>query len=249
MIRIAVVGAAGRMGTMLCSAFANADDTTVTAKVDPSDPTCLASLEDVAADDVDVVVDFSTAEVARASVAWAAAHDRGVVVGTTGFSADELDQWETTYANAHVVVAANFALGAVLAQRFAAEAAPYFDRVEIIEYHHDRKVDAPSGTALETARAIREARRAAGLGAVSEPTTSETVEGSRGADSGDNVRVHAVRMPGMTAHQDIIFGGPGEGLTLRHDAYDRTSFAAGVLLAVRHVRERPGVTRGLAPLL
>ena len=249
MTRIAVVGAAGRMGTMLCAAFADADDTTVMAKIDPSDPTCLSSLEEVAADDVDVVVDFSTAEVARASVAWAAAHDRGVVVGTTGFTSVELDRWETTYANAHVVVAANFALGAVLAQRFAAEAAPYFDRVEIIEYHHDRKVDAPSGTALETARVIREARRAAGRAPVSEPTTAETVAGSRGADSGDNVRVHAVRMPGMTAHQDIIFGGPGEGLTLRHDAYDRTSFAAGVLLAVRRVRERPGVTRGLAPLL
>ncbi len=249
MIRIALVGAGGRMGSMLTDAFAAAADTEVTARVDPHAEGCLAALSDVDPATVDVVVDFSTTEVARASVAWAVEHECGVVVGTTGFTDEEIDRWREEYAAAHVVVAANYTLGAVLAERFAAEAAPYFDRVEIIEFHHDRKVDAPSGTALETARVIREARAAAGRSAVSEPTTRDTIEGSRGADSGDNVRVHAVRMPGMTAHQEIIFGGPGEGLTIRHDAYDRTSFAAGVLLAVRSVRDRPGVTRGLAPLL
>ena len=234
---------------MLCQAIADADDLQLTARVDPSGMDCVATLDEVDATTIDVVVDFSTLEVARATVAWAVANDRAVVIGTTGFGDDEVHGWAVAHPTSHIMIAANFAIGAVLAERFAAQAAPFFDRVEIIEYHHDQKVDAPSGTALETARVVRDARRAAGRGAVSEPTLRETLAGSRGADGGDNVRVHAVRMPGMTAHQDILFGGPGEGLTLRHDAYDRRSFAAGVLLAVREVRQRPGVTRGLASLL
>lgn len=249
MLRVALVGASGRMGSMLFEALSTTDDITVVARIDPRDETALPSITALDAGTVDVVVDFSTTDVARQTITWAQRERVAAVIGTTGFLDHEYDEWAAAFADGHLVIAANFALGAVLAQRFAAQAAPYFERVEVIEYHHDRKVDAPSGTALETARLVREARREAGRSTIPEPTEREPLGHSRGADAGDNVRVHAVRMPGMTAHQDIIFGGPGEGLTIRHDAYDRTSFAAGVLLAVRTVRNRPGLSRGLASLL
>jgi 4-hydroxy-tetrahydrodipicolinate reductase len=237
------------MGTMVAHAISETTDLAVVARIDPHDANAVASLEDLDPSQVDVVVDFSVAEVARTTMAWAAQHGIAAVVGTTGFSEDDYAAWSTSFASGHAIVAANFAIGAVLAQRWAREAALYFDRVEIIEYHHDQKADAPSGTALETARVLRDVRRHAGVEPIVEPTTREPVAHSRGADAGDNIRVHAVRMPGMTAHQDIMFGGPGEGLTIRHDAYDRTSFAAGVLLAIRKVRDVPGLTRGLAALL
>ncbi len=254
MTRVAVVGAAGRMGQMISSALAGEEDIQVAALVDVRVPDQLfgahhvTSLDDVDEGTVDVVVDFSTVDTTRETIAWAAARDIPVIVGTTGFTDADIAQWQRDFVNGHLLVAANFALGAVLAQRFAVEAARYFPRVEIIEYHHDRKVDAPSGTAIDTATRIANARKSASHPPMCEPTTREPHEGSRGAEI-DGIRIHAVRMPAMTAHQEVIFGGVGEGLTIRHDAYDRSSFAAGVLLAIRNIHRFPGLTVGLDPLL
>jgi 4-hydroxy-tetrahydrodipicolinate reductase len=147
-------------------------------------------------------------------------------------------------------VAANFAIGAVLAERFAAMAAPYFEHVEIIELHHEQKVDAPSGTAIATARAIAGARRAKGRAPIEDPTTRFSVEGARGADVEDGVKVHSVRLSGLVAHQEVLFGSPGEGLTIRHDSYDRESFLPGVAIAVAHVSATtPELLRGIDSLL
>ena len=149
----------------------------------------------------------------------------------------------------HLLVAANFALGAVLAMRFAEIAAPYFESVEVIELHHAAKRDAPSGTSLKTAERIAAARAAAGLADCADPTESTVIEGARGGRAPGGVHIHSVRLPGLVAHEEILFGGPGEGLTIRHDSYDRISFMAGVLLAVRAIGGRPGVTVGLDALL
>jgi 4-hydroxy-tetrahydrodipicolinate reductase len=142
-------------------------------------------------------------------------------------------------------MASNFSLGAVLSERFAAMAAPYFERVEIVELHHDRKVDAPSGTSITTAERIRAARAVAGRTTPAEPTQRYTIEGARGADAGDGVRIHSVRLPGLVAHQEILLGGPGEGLTIRHDSYDRVSFVQGVAIAIKNVDATPGFIWGI----
>jgi 4-hydroxy-tetrahydrodipicolinate reductase len=242
------------MGQIIAAAMASQSDITLSTLVDVRLPEFLfgsrhaVSLDEVDEGTIDVIVDFSTVETARQTATWAAARGIPTIIGTTGFTDADFAQWRGDFENGHLLVAANFAIGAVLAQRFAVEAAKYFERVEIIEYHHDRKVDAPSGTALETAKKIAAARTTSGLAPMSEPTTREPSVGSRGAEV-DGIRIHAVRMPAMTAHQEVIFGGVGEGLTLRHDAYDRSSFAAGVILAVRHIRRFPGLTVGLDPLL
>ena len=256
MIRVAVVGGAGRMGQIVARAIAETSDLELSALVDVSQPGQLfgaqyhAALGDIAANDIDVVVDFSTLETARESILWCIRNQRHAVVGTTGFTPRELEEMEAGIkGSSGVVIAANFAVGAVLLQRFAKLAAPFFTRVELIEYHHDQKVDAPSGTALETARVIREARAEAGVVTPPEPTTHEVLPGSRGADYGDGINIHAVRLPGLVAHQEVLFGREGEGLTVRHDAFDRSSFAAGVVLAVRKVQSKPGLTIGLDPLL
>ena len=172
------------------------------------------------------------------------------VLGATGLAAEDLVTWTEQYSeHGYAVVAANFSIGAVLAERFAVQAAPYFEHVEIVELHHDKKLDAPSGTSLAAAGRISEARRAATLAPIADRTERETVPHARGADGGDGIRIHSVRLPGLVAHQEIIFGRPGEGLTIRHDSYDRQSFVAGVALAVRAVRSRPGLTLGLAELV
>ncbi len=256
MIRVAVVGGAGRMGQIVARAIAETSDLELCALVDVSQPGQLfgaqyhAALGDIAESDIDVVVDFSTLETARESILWCIRNQRHAVVGTTGFTPRELEEMEAGIkGSSGVVIAANFAVGAVLLQRFAKLAAPFFTRVELIEYHHDQKVDAPSGTALETARVIREARAEAGVVTPPEPTTHEVLPGSRGAAYGDGINIHAVRLPGLVAHQEVLFGREGEGLTVRHDAFDRSSFAAGVVLAVRKVQSKPGLTIGLDPLL
>jgi len=148
-----------------------------------------------------------------------------------------------------VVVASNFSVGAALAERFAAAAAPYFDRVEIIELHHDKKVDAPSGTSIATARQIAAARRAAGADPLVDPTSRFTIEGARGAHGEDGVVIHSVRLPGLVAHQEVLFGAPGEGLTIRHDSFDRQSFVHGVALALDAVSVTPGLIDGISTLL
>ena len=249
--RIAIVGGAGRMGQSLGENLNNIDGLVVSALVDLLQPAQLfgamyfSHLSEVDPTSVDVVVDFSRADSVVASATWCSEHRVGLVIGTTGLSDDERGSVEAAAHSTGVVMAANFSLGAVLSERFAAMAAPYFDRVEIIELHHDRKIDAPSGTAISTAERIVEARRAASRVTPEEPTTMNTLEGSRGADAGDGVRVHSIRLPGLLAHQHVLFGGPGEGLSIRHDSFDRVSFVQGVAIAVAHVDATPGFTWGI----
>ncbi|MEU4568529.1 4-hydroxy-tetrahydrodipicolinate reductase [Micromonospora sp. NPDC023956] len=242
-VRVGVLGARGRMGVEVCRAVTAAADLDLVATIDQGD-----DLSGVA--DAQVVVDFTTPDVVMGNLHWLI--DRGIsaVVGTTGFTGQRLDQvrgWLDGRPGVGVLIAPNFGIGAVLMMQFAARAARHFESVEIIEQHHPRKLDAPSGTATHTARLIAQARADAGLGPSPDATASE-VPGARGADV-DGVRVHAVRATGLVAHQEVLFGTAGETLTIRHDSYDRASFMPGVLLAVREVRHRPGLTIGLDPLL
>jgi 4-hydroxy-tetrahydrodipicolinate reductase len=238
--RVGVLGARGRMGAEVCRAVEATGDLDLVARVDETDP--LAPLRDT-----DVVVDFTTPAVVMANLKWCIDAGRNVVVGTTGFDAERLDTvrgWLAEAPGVGVVIAPNFGIGAVLMMRFAAEAAPYFDSVEIIELHHPNKVDAPSGTARRTAELIAAARD----GAPSPDATTDALDGARGADV-DGVRVHAVRLAGLVAHQEVMLGGHGETLTIRHDSLSRESFMPGVLLAVRQVSARPGLTLGIDDLL
>jgi 4-hydroxy-tetrahydrodipicolinate reductase len=193
----------------------------------------------------DVVVDFTVADAARISLPWLAMHGIHAVVGTTGMGDDDLTAIRAAFGAgaAHCLIAPNFAISAVLMMRFAELAAPYFDTAEIIEYHHDRKIDAPSGTAVATAERMAAARGDAPWGA--DPTEREVYRGARGGLGPTGVHVHSVRMRGMVAHQDVILGAPGQTLTLRQDSYDRDSFMPGVVLACKRIADHPGVTIGL----
>ena len=243
-IRVGVLGARGRLGTDICRAVTDAADLQLVAQVGRGD--ALGALTDAGAQ---VVVDVTRPDVALDHVRFALAHGIAVVVGTSGFDAARLDTVRGWLAGTpgHVLVAPNFGVGAVLAMQLARRAARFFDSVEVVELHHAGKVDAPSGTAVRTAALLAEARRAAGLGAPPDATDHE-LPGARGADV-DGIRVHAVRLPGLVAHQEVVLGTDGEVLTIRHDAMNRASFTPGALLAVRHVRDRPGLTVGLEPLL
>jgi 4-hydroxy-tetrahydrodipicolinate reductase len=251
MKRVVIVGGAGRMGQALASGLGALDDVQVVALVDLHEPSNLhgatfaSSLDDLDASILDAVVDFSAPQSVVVSARWCAAHKKGLVIGTTGLSEDQRASVAGAASETGVVMASNFSVGAVLSERFAAMAAPYFDRVEIIELHHDRKVDAPSGTSLSTARAISDARQEAGLAAMVDPTTRATVAGSRGAELDEGVKIHSVRLPGLVAHQEILFGAVGEGLTIRHDSFDRASFVHGVAIALRAVSAEPSMTIGL----
>lgn len=245
MIEVGVVGAAGRMGSEVVQAVDGADDLHLAAAIDIGD-----SLDRLEGAGVQVAVDFTTPDSVMGTVRHCI--DRGihVVVGTTGFSDARLDEVRgmlSSHPDVGVVIAPNFALGAVLLMRFARQAAPYFESVEVIEMHHPDKLDAPSGTATHTAEAIAAARRDAGV-AASPDATDRGLDGARGADV-SGVRVHAVRVRGHVAHEEVLLGNPGEVLTLRHDSLDRVSFMPGVLLAVREVPRRPGLTVGLEALL
>lgn len=254
MKRVAIVGAAGRMGQVMAEGLAREGDVAVRALVDIAEPArsqdavVATSLTSLDPSSIDAVVDFSTPDGVVASAAWCAANRVGLVVGTTGLSDAQRELVAQAARSTRVVMAANFAIGAVLAERFAVLAAPYFERAEVIELHHDAKVDAPSGTSLSTARALAAARRAAGRIDLPEPTQRESVEGSRGANV-EGVRVHAVRLPGLVAHEEILFGGPGEGLTIRHDSFDRRSFVQGVALALRKMGSEPGLSVGVGEFL
>ncbi|GAA1854513.1 4-hydroxy-tetrahydrodipicolinate reductase [Asanoa iriomotensis] len=244
-IRVGVLGARGRMGIEVCKAVDAADDMELVAMIDQGDG--LFSASDAAAE---VIVDFTTPDVVMDNLHWCVEQGINAVVGTTGFSDQRLDRirgWLSHKPDVGVLVAPNFGIGAVLMMQFAAKAARHFESVEIVELHHPRKLDAPSGTATHTARLIAAARAEAGLGPVPDATKDE-VDGARGADI-DGVRVHAVRSAGLVAHQEVLFGTVGETLTIRHDSLDRSSFMPGVLLAVRAIRSRPGLTVGLDPLL
>lgn len=262
MIRVGVIGACGKMGRMVSAAIAGDPELTLVAAIDrehvgqaigplvgfPQVKVPVSDeLETVLQAEVEVVVDFTNPDSVVDNVSWAVGHAVHIVVGTTGLTDEHLDrirgEMESEGNESNVFIAPNFALGAVLAERFAAQASKYFPAVEIIELHHDAKADAPSGTALHAARRIIEERGAAYRG-----PDAESIQGSRGADMA-GVRVHSVRLPGLVAHEEIIFGGLGQTLTIRHDCMDRVSFMPGVLMAVKAVSTRPGLTVGLETLL
>ena len=257
MIRVGVVGATGKMGRQVCRAVADADDLTLAGAISrsaagqrlgdaigiegPAADVILAErLDEMVAFEADVLVDFSGAPGAPEHVEWAIAHGMHVVEGTTGFPVDPA--WAS--APVGVIVVPNFAIGAALMMRFAQIAARYFDAAEVIDLHHDQKADAPSGTAIATAQRIGDAR----AGVWTAPDGDDRHTGARGAQI-RGIRVHSVRLPGLLAHQEVIFGGPGQTLTIRHDATDRSSFLPGVLMAIRSVVDRPGLTVGLDALL
>jgi 4-hydroxy-tetrahydrodipicolinate reductase len=237
--RVAVIGAKGRMGRQVCTAVQAAGDLELGPRLDLGD-----DVDGVSGADVAVV--FSVPDVALEHVLACLRHGVHAVVGTTGWTPDRLDDVRSALKGAPgigVLVAPNFAIGAVLLIRFAAAAAAHFESVEVIELHHPDKVDAPSGTARHTAELVAAARRDAGLPAAPDATAT-ALDGARGADV-DGVRVHSVRLRGLVAHEEVLLGGPGEQLTLRHDSFDRASFMPGVLLGVRTVASRPGLTVGL----
>jgi 4-hydroxy-tetrahydrodipicolinate reductase len=242
-MRVAVLGSKGKVGSTMVAAVQAADDLTLSAEVDAGD--ALSLLTD---GKTEAVIDFTHPDVVMGNLEFLIANGIHAVVGTTGFTPDRLEQvqsWLADSPETSVLIAPNFAIGAVLSMHFAAQAARFFESVEVIELHHPHKADAPSGTAARTAKLIAEARE----GLPPNPdATSTSLPGARGADV-DGIPVHSVRLAGLVAHQEILFGTEGETLTIRHDSLDRTSFVPGVLLAVRRVKDRPGLTIGLEPLL
>ncbi|WP_116040883.1 4-hydroxy-tetrahydrodipicolinate reductase [Amycolatopsis palatopharyngis] len=244
-IRVGILGARGRMGAQAAKAVEAAAGMEAVALVDAGD-----AMSEIAEAGAEVIIDFTHPDVVMDNLRFAVEQNIHAVVGTTGFTAERLDtlrEWLRPKPELGVLIAPNFALGAVLAMRFAQQAARFYESAEIIELHHNRKADAPSGTAAHTARLIAQARAAAGLEPGADATTAE-LDGARGA-SVDDVRVHSVRLPGLVAHEEVLFGGEGETLTIRHDSMDRSSFMPGVLLAVRSVLSRPGLTVGLENVL
>ncbi len=244
LIRVGVLGGRGRMGAQVCRAVDEAPDLELVANVDAGD--WLFNVSDAGAD---VVVDFTGPDVVMDNIRFCIDQNIHCVVGTSGFDDEKIEtvrSWLEPKPDLSVLIAPNFAIGAVLSMRFAALAARYFDSAEVIEMHHPQKIDAPSGTSYRTAQLIAEARRRAQLPAMLDATREDFQ--ARGVDV-DGVRIHSVRMSGLLAHQQILFGTEGETLTIRHDTLNRNSFMPGVLLAVRNVANHPGLTVGLDPLL
>lgn len=215
-IKVGVLGAAGRMGTTVCDAVSDDDELELVARVDEDDP--IQALVDGGAE---VAVDFTTPAVVKDNVKFCLSNGIHVVVGTTGLNDADYSEIESWTGDANAFIAPNFALGAVLMMQFAAEASKHYAQAEIIERHHEKKLDAPSGTAIRTADLM----------------------------DIDEVAIHSVRLPGLVAHQEVVLGAPGETLTIKHDSLDRISFMPGVLLAVKRVASRPGLTVGLEHLL
>ncbi|MEZ5322953.1 MAG: 4-hydroxy-tetrahydrodipicolinate reductase [Microthrixaceae bacterium] len=259
-IRVGVFGAGGRMGSTVCAAVVADDALDLVAAVDPHhqgievssaagvsgcDVQISGDPEVFVAAGVQVAIDFTEAQAARQNLLFLARHGMHAVVGTTGFSDADLDLFARRFSSSNCLIAPNFAIGALLMMRFAVEAAPLFDTVEVIEFHHDQKVDAPSGTASLTAERIA----AASADWSPDPTTLLNLDGVRGGTVPGGVRVHSVRMRGMVAHQEVILGTTGQTLTIRHDSLDRTSFMPGVVMAVKAIASTPGVTIGLDTLL
>jgi 4-hydroxy-tetrahydrodipicolinate reductase len=251
-IKVGVVGAAGRVGRMVCAAVALDDDLELVAAVGRSSAgethhgvTIASDLRSLADAGCDVVVDFTVAESARVTLPWLAMHGMHAVVGTTGFNDNDIASFRQEFSGSNCLIASNFAISAVLMMRFAEIAAPYFDSAEIIELHHEGKIDAPSGTAISTAQ-----RMAAASGEwTADPTQHEAYPGARGGVGPAGIHVHSVRMRGLLAHQEVILGAYGQSLTIRQDSYDNSSFVPGVILACKHVAEHPGLTLGLDSLL
>ena len=246
MIKVAVLGAKGKVGTAVVTAVEAADDLELVAAL--ADDDALASAQ--ASSGAQVAVDFTHPDAVLANLRACVSAGVHGVVGTTGWDDERLATlrgWLDDSPGTGVLVAPNFGVAAVLMMQFAAQAARFFPSVEIIELHHAGKADAPSGTARRTASMVAAARREAGVGAAPDATTSE-LPGARGADV-DGVPVHAVRLAGLVAHQEVLLAGAGESLTIRHDTYDRSSFTPGVLLGIRQIASRPGLTVGLEALL
>ena len=242
-MRVGVLGARGKVGATMVQAVRDAEGLTLSAGVDLGDP--LSELVDAG---TEVVIDFTHPSAVMDNLKFLIDNGIDAVVGTTGFTDERLDQvkeWLSAKPDVAVLIAPNFAIGAVLSMHFVAQAARFFESVEVIELHHPQKADAPSGTAARTARLIAEARK----GLPPNPdATSTGLDGARGADVG-GIPVHSVRLAGLVAHQEVLFGTLGETLTIRHDSFDRTSFVPGVLLAVRKIRDFAGLTIGIEPLL
>ncbi len=241
MIKVGVLGARGRMGAEVVKAVTDAADLELVAELDLGD-----SLETLKSAGAQVVVDFTTPDSVMANLEFLISNGINAVVGTTGFDADRIAKLEkliTANPKVGVLIAPNFAIGAVLMMEFATKAAKYFESAEIIELHHPNKVDAPSGTAARTAELMSKARKDAGLEAMPD-ATSTALDGARGANVGD-IPVHSIRLRGLIAHQEVLLGGLGETLTIRHDSLDRAGFMPGVLLGVRSVISKPGLTFGL----
>lgn len=258
-IRVGVFGAGGRMGSTVCQAVEADEDLELVAAVDPHyggldlrtvtgvdcDLTISGDRQVFLDERAEVVVDFTDRDAAADNLCWLGSNGIHGVVGTTGFSDDDLDAFRTAFSSSNCVIAPNFAIGAVLMMHFAAVAAPYFDSAEIIELHHDAKVDAPSGTAMLTVERMAEASAEW----TADPTRSEVLPGARGGVGPADIHVHSVRLRGLVAHQEVLLGTAGQTLTIRHDSIDRTSFMPGVVLAVKQVAAHPGVTIGLDRLL
>jgi 4-hydroxy-tetrahydrodipicolinate reductase len=241
MIKVGVLGARGRMGAEVVKAVTESSDLELVAALDLGD-----SLENLKSSGAQVVVDFTTPDSVMANLEFLANNGIHAVVGTTGFDAARMATIEKLIAanpSFGILIAPNFAIGAVLMMEFATKAAKYFESAEIIELHHPNKVDAPSGTASRTAELMSKARKDAGLGAMPDATTT-SLDGARGATVGD-IPVHSVRLRGLIAHQEVLLGGLGETLTIRHDSLDRAGFMPGVLLGVRKIIANPGLTFGL----
>lgn len=241
MIKVGVLGARGRMGAEVVKAVTEAADLELVAALDLGD-----SLDQFKSSGAQVVVDFTTPDSVMANLEFLIANGINSVVGTTGFDSERIAKLEKLIAansKVGVLIAPNFAIGAVLMMEFATKAAKYFESAEIIELHHPNKVDAPSGTASRTAELMSKARKEAGLTAMPDATTT-SLDGARGATVGD-IPVHSVRLRGLIAHQEVLLGGLGETLTIRHDSLDRAGFMPGVLLGVRKIISKPGLTIGL----
>ena len=244
-IAVGVLGARGKVGSEVCRAVEAAPDTQLVAAVDAGD-----DVQELVREGARVVVDFTHPDVVMDNLKFCIEHGIHAVVGTTGFDRPRLDQLEEWLADAPgvgVLIAPNFSIGAILMMRFAAQAAPFFESVEVVELHHPDKADAPSGTARRTAELIAAARRDAGSAPMPD-ATSTALEGARGADVA-GVRVHGLRVRGLVAHQEVILGTAGETLTVRHDSLDRVSFTPGVLVGVRAIGDHPGLTVGLETFL
>lgn len=253
-IRVGVVGAGGKMGTAVCAAVAADSALELVSAVDPfasgqerSGITIADSLSSLADAGAEVVVDFTVAAASRETLPWLASQGMHAVVGTTGFSDADLSSFRSAFTGSNCLIAANFAIGAVLMMRFAELAAPFFETAEIIELHHDAKADAPSGTAVTTANRMAAARTEPWA---DDPTKHEVYPGARGGEGPTGIRVHSVRMRGMIASQEVILGTTGQTLTVRHDTFDRASFMPGVVVACKRIGEwGERFTLGLEPLL
>lgn len=240
-IKVGVLGAKGRVGSAVIAGVKATEDIELVAEIDQDD-----SLSLLTEKGAEVIVDFTTPSAVMSNLEFCIKHGIHCVVGTTGFDDERYEQvrqWLQANENVGVLIAPNFAISAVLTMAFARQAAPFFESAEVVEYHHPHKLDAPSGTAIKTAQGIAQARREAGMDPVPD-ATEQSLDGARGAGI-DGVKVHAVRMTGMVAHEEVIFGTQDQSLVIRQDSYGRDSFVPGVLTGVRQVAEHPGLTVGL----